>query len=79
MTKPTAAQSREMAELEDHIATVSETLSILRLGLDNARRSRDWRTTRAIDDKIRYFIRRMAELRARRDALARELGANEGR
>lgn len=76
MTGPSAAQRRELHELEDHAATLSRTLSILRIGLRNAR---DRRTIRALDAEIAYTIDRLAEVQGRRDALARELGGKERR
>lgn len=71
MTRPTAATQREIHELEDHAATLSRMLALLRLGLANARNER---TIRAIDAEIRYTIARLASVHARRDALRRTLG-----
>jgi hypothetical protein len=71
MTKPTDSQQRELRELEDHAATLSRTLDILRLGLGNARNPR---TIRAIEVEMSYTIERLAEVQARRDALRRDLG-----
>jgi hypothetical protein len=71
MTRPTDAQRRELAELEDHAATLSRTLAILRLGLANAD---ERNTAQAIDSEIAYTIARLAEVQARRDALHRQLG-----
>jgi hypothetical protein len=70
MVKPTAAQQREIAELEDHAATLGRLLDILRLGLHNAR---DPRTIREIEAEITYTIERLAEVQARRDRLRRDL------
>jgi len=66
MTRPSGAQKREIAELEDHAATLSRTIQILKKGLCNAG---DRRTIDAVQAEIDYHIERLVEVRRRRDRL----------
>lgn len=71
MTGPTDAQRREIEDLEHHIATIHFLLDVLRIGLSNARTPQ---LAKRLDREIARQVERVAELKARRDALARQLG-----
>jgi len=77
MTKPTSTQIALLAEIEHHTASLDRLLDILEMGLQNAEATRDRHLARAINEEITYTIRQLAEVKARGDALRRDLGANE--
>lgn len=74
MTKPTRDQERELNDIEQWIATVNEYLDILAHAAENA----DNRALlRVIDLKMQAQLRRLASLKARRQAIQKQLGGKE--
>jgi hypothetical protein len=78
MTKPTAAQIREIGDLEDLAATINRLLDVLELGHANAARDRDVSLMRAIEREIDVQVARLATVHARRAQIARQLAQKGG-
>lgn len=71
--KPTRSQEQEIADLEDHIATVSRMLQLLSIAARNA--ASNPRLLREIAQEVQYQTAQLATLHARRDRLRRQLTA----
>lgn len=60
-------------EIEHHAATVNTYLDALRVGLKNAKRAGDRALIQKLHGEIEYYTNQLADLKARRAALAQRL------
>ena len=74
MSKPTESQEAAIFEAEEHAATLSRVLDILKRALANAEAANDRRLIAKLDAEIGYHARKLMETKARRTALSQALG-----
>lgn len=60
-------------EIENHAATINRYLDTLKVALKNAKRVHDRDLVHSLGNEIDYYVKQLAELQARRAAIARRM------